>query len=89
METNFKMLRNLIKDFTPKHRGWLSEKECSLISSTLHLDEMDVLALRNLRDFTVIFLSTKLEQKEKDYMDICSGITAVIDNKILHMGGDV
>ena len=90
METNFVMLRKLIKDFKPQRRGFLYANEIELISATLHLNEMDLLALRNLRDFTVMFLSSFSGYEEDcDYSDISSGIVAVIDKQIISLGGTV
>lgn len=88
MKTNFIMLKELIKNFTPKNKGFLEKDEVELIRNTLHLKEMDVLALRNMRDFAVLFLSKK-ESEEKDFRDILSGLTAIIDREIFDKGGEV
>ena len=88
MRTNFQMLRELLKIYRPKQRGCVYEDEMHLITETLHLEEMDVLALRNLRDFTVAFFSSK----EKDTMenwDKMSAITYIIDAQIVELGGEV
>lgn len=86
MQTNFTMLKSLIKDFKPKSKGFLSQEEVMKIESELHLQEMDILALRNLRDFTVLYLSSK---DKEDSSDLISGITAVIDHVIFAKGGEV
>ena len=82
-KTNFQMLKELQKDFRPKEKGFLSEKEVSVIKETLCLEERDVLSLRNLRDFTVLLLSNK------GALDMMSGITHVIDLEIFNKGGEV
>lgn len=95
MKTNFQMLRELIneKKFKPESQGFLSGDEVKLIEETLCINEMDILTLRNLRDFTVMWLCNLDDSNEKDdtrdFHDIMSGITAVIDSKILERGGEV
>ena len=92
MKTNFQMLKELMgeRKFTPKRRGVLSGEEVDMIETTLCLSDMDILQLRNLRDFAVVWFDS-LEDVEQDfkYMDIMSGVTAVIDRKILGLGGEV
>ena len=58
MNTNFQMIKELNKkyDAMPHTRGFATKEEVELISKTLCLEEMDILQLRNLRDFVVIFL---------------------------------
>ena len=88
MNTNFQMLRELLAIYNPKQRGFVNRDEATLITDTLHLKEMDVLALRNLRDFTVAFFSNQ----EKDTMenwDKMSAITYIIDTQIIELGGEV
>lgn len=95
MKTNFQMLRELIqeKKFMPESHGFLSGGEVKLIEETLCINEMDILALRNLRDFTVMWLCNLDNRNEKDdtrdFHDIMSGITAVIDKRIFNLGGEV
>lgn len=95
MNTNFQMLRELIqkKKFSPENHGYLTGEEVQLIETVLCLDEMDILQLRNLRDMTVMWLCNLDSGKEKndtrDFRDIMSGITAVIDTKIFGLGGEV
>lgn len=55
MKTNFQMLKELLEKYQQQKRGVISATESKLIKETLHLTEMDILALRNLRDFTVAF----------------------------------
>lgn len=86
METNFCMLCNLRKDFKPSRKGFLSGEEVNTIRTTLHIADMDILQLRNLRDFTVLLFSSS---KDEDDKDIMSGITSVIDQEIFMKGGEV
>lgn len=96
MKTNYQMLKDL-DDFNPKTRGVLTGEEAWHIAETLHLAEMDELALRNLRDTAVMFYSLKVDRLERDgkdnaaydLMDIMSGITGVIDNALWKIGAEV
>lgn len=88
MNTNFQMLRELLEKYHPQQRGWLSEEEIKLIKETLHIAEMDILALRNLRDFTVAFISNK-ENDTIENWDRMSAITHLIDIEIMEKGGEV
>lgn len=85
------MLKNLNNIFFPQERGFLNQFEMELVENTLHLKEMDILELRNLRDFTVMFYGNLMDKVEKindnidEYFklqDKMSGIVAVIDNEI-------
>lgn len=94
MNTNFQMLRELLEKYHPKQRGWVSAEETKLIKETLHITEMDILALRNLRDFTVMFLSREAKENETtenimENWDRMSAITYVIDTEISDRGGEV
>lgn len=92
METNFKMIKELQKVFFPKNMGICSQSEVKLIRETLHVGEMDVLQLRNLRDFTVLFFSKQKcenDEEERALMDKVSAITSVIDVEIFEKGGEV
>lgn len=86
MKTNFQMLRELLEVYYPKKRMVFSDGEPELINEILHLDEMDVLALRNLRDFTVLFLSQSENREDFDRM---SAITYCIDSQIIELGGEL
>ena len=88
MDTNFQMLSKLLEVYHPQNRGFLSSMEVKLIVKTLCLNEMNVLQLRNLRDFTVLFLSQS-PGNELEIMDKISGITSVIDDFIIRNGGVV
>lgn len=59
-----------------------------MITETLHLTEMDILALRNLRDFTVAFFNGKTNDTVED-LDKMSAITYVIDRELLNRGREV
>ena len=86
MKTNFQMLRELLEKYHPSTRGMLSFSECNLIKEMLHIDEMDILQLRNLRDFTVLHLGRSEKMEDWDRM---SAITHVIDMRISELGGEV
>ena len=80
-KTNYLMIMDL-EDWYPASHGWITNEESNKIRNTLHIDELDNLALQNLRDFVVLYFSTKEEEgKSKlwDEMDKMSAITAVID----------
>lgn len=86
MKTNFQMLRELLDNYNPNTRGILSGEEYNLVVCTLHLAEMDLLQLRNLRDFTVAHMSRSDDMKDWDRM---SAITYCIDSAIISLGGEV
>ena len=86
MNTNFQMLRELLKVYHPEERCILSREENNLIKQTLHIDEMDILQLRNLRDFTVLYLGKSEDMEDWDRM---SAITHCIDTRIFNLGGEV
>ncbi|MCI9547064.1 MAG: hypothetical protein HFH60_10325 [Lachnospiraceae bacterium] len=90
MKTNFQMIRELNKEYDkmPHEDGILFKEDIDLITEKLCLDEMDILQLRNLRDFVVLFLDT-CEKEDEDNRDKISAITCVIDNKIFEKGGEV
>ena len=84
MNTNFQMLKELNQKYNPETEGIVGREEQKLIKETLCLAEMDILALRNLRDFTVMFYS-----KKDDCHDKMSAIVYVIDREIFNRGGEV
>ena len=86
MKTNYQMLRELLEKYHPEQRGIMSRAENALIKETLHIDEMDILQLRNLRDFTVEYMSRSEKMEDWDRM---SAITYVIDSRIVELGGEV
>lgn len=87
MKTNHLMLKELLETYCPKQRGILDHDEYELIKKTLCLEGMDIIALRNLRDYTVVSLS-KPEAKMEDW-DKMSAITHCIDIQITKLGGEV
>lgn len=86
MDTNFQMLKELLEKYHPVQRGIMNYEEKLLIQETLHIGEMDVLQLRNLRDFTVLYLGKS--EKMEDW-DIMSAITYCIDTAIIELSGEV
>lgn len=86
MDTNFQMLRELLEKYHPEQYGIMSWSEHQLIHDTLHVGEMDILQLRNLRDFVVLYLERGTDREDWDRM---SAITHVIDSRISYLGGEV
>ena len=86
METNFHMLKELLENYHAMQRGIMSSEEHELIKKALHIDEMDVLQLRNLRDFTVLYMSKSEKMEDWDRM---SAITHAIDIRISELGEKV
>ena len=86
MKTNYQMLRDLLEKYHPEQRGVMSRAENVLIKETLHIDEMDILQLRNLRDFTVEYMG---KYKKMDDWDRMSAVTYAIDLRIVELGGEV
>ena len=86
MKTNFLMLKDLLKIYHPKEKGIVAHVEGELIRNALHLKEMDILALRNLRDFVVAHLSRYDDMENWDRM---SAITYIIDTQIVSIGGEI
>lgn len=86
MNTNFLMLKELLEKYHPKERGILSGEEYELVNNTLCLEAMDILQLRNLRDFTVAHMGRSEKMEDWDRM---RAITYCIDSKIVELGGEV
>lgn len=86
MKTNHLMLQELLKVYHPKERGMINNEEYTLVRKTLCLDSMDILALRNLRDFTVASMGRSEKMEDWDRM---SAITYCIDAHIIDLGGEV
>ena len=86
MKTNFQMLKELLEKYQPAQRGVMNYEEKLLIQDVLHIGEMDVLQLRNLRDFTVLYLGKS--EKMKDW-DIMSAITYCIDSALIELGEEI
>ena len=86
MKTNHIMLKELLKKYHPNTAGILSLEEHNLIQDTLELEEMDILALRNLRDYTVASMSHSDKSEDWDRMN---AIVCVIDEHIFRLGCEV
>lgn len=86
MKTNHLMLKDLRAKYHPAEKGIVSYEEVALIKETLCLEEMDILALRNLRDFTTASMSHSDKMEDWDKM---SAIVYVIDTHIIKLGGEV
>lgn len=86
MDTNFHMLRELLEKYHPVERDMMNLAEYTLIRETLHIDEMDILQLRNLRDFTVAHMGRSKKMEDWDRM---SAIVHVIDMRLIELGGEV
>lgn len=88
--TNFQDMKKLLSMYHPERKGFVTAGEMLLINQVLHLGRRDILDLRNLRDFTVLFLSKDSENEEAwERMDKMSAITAVIDHQIWELGAKV
>ena len=86
MQTNHLMLKELLEKYHPQNHGILMNEEYELIGNTLCLSEMDVLALRNLRDYVVASMGHSESFEDWDRM---SAITFRIDCEIVDKGGEV
>ena len=87
MKTNCQMLKSLLGKFDPKEFGIVSAEEANLVETELCLKDMDILALRNLRDTTVLLISR--EPYNRKLWDKMSAITYMIDAQIVKLGGEV
>ena len=91
MDTNFHMLQELDKAYTPETFGVLNSDETMLINQKLHIEEMDKLQLQNLRDFVVLFYSSR--ERKNGLLDVnwdkMSAITTVIDVRMFTIGTEV
>lgn len=96
MKTNFQMIRDL-DGFQPMERGFIDIDETALIKSTLCIEEMNELELRNLRDFAVMFYTMKADNSERlmrvndrnEINDKMSAVVAVIDHELFGRGCEV
>lgn len=86
MKTNSLMLKELLKTYEPKQEMFSTPEEVKLIEETLCIKKMDILALRNLRDYVVVRLCGQGNMKDWDKM---SAITHIIDCQIIKLGGEV
>lgn len=89
-ETNHQMYSKLKNDLQLQEFGCISGEEARKIKEGLHLEEMDLLGLRNLRDFVVastdIDRNSPLHDRDLDFM---SATTCVIDGEISRRGFEV
>ena len=84
MDTNFHMLRNF--EYNSKDRGFCTSEEIDMIEQHFRIKDRSDVELQNLRDFVVLFYSSRLHSARDDdddaYMkisDTMSAITGVID----------
>lgn len=90
-KTDFQMLKDL-KDFFPESFGIISGEEKKLIEKTLEIRKRDVLSLRNLRNFVVLFYDRERDANHEDMIrdrDKMSAICAVIDSALFALGAEV
>lgn len=91
-DTNFHNLKGLLEIYEPKSKGFLTEEEVEIIEENLEIKSMELLELRNLRDFVVLYMSHRPDSEVKSLlntMDKMSAITSVIDQAIFSKGGEV
>jgi hypothetical protein len=83
-KTNYQLITELDKVFTPKDFGAISNAEMQVVKCGLRLDARDGMDLCNLRDMVVMYFHIKALESEVDRMsliesDKLSAITYVID----------
>lgn len=90
-QTNYHALQTLLEQYTPERSGFVSAAQLKMIKKELEIENRDVMSLRNLRDFVVLYCSMlSLNREDKLLnMDRISAITAVIDSQIVKLGGKV
>lgn len=87
---NFQDVKSLLAMYRPEMRGFVTADEKILIRQALHLNRRDILDLRNLRDFIVLFFDKDGKMEEiGENMDKMSAITTIIDRKIWELGGEL
>lgn len=90
LQTNFYSLKELLTLYIPEKRGFVTAAEEKLIKTQLEIDRRDIMDLRNLRDFVVLYLSSRHNKTEELIdLDRMSAITAIIDYQIVKLGGEV
>ena len=87
MKTNFQMIRDF-RNFKPEECGILSGKEVTEIEVNFEIKNRSDLDLQNLRDFIVLYYSTKYRD-DYDQWDIMSGICGVIDREKFRRGMEI
>lgn len=91
-KTDFHALLEL-KEFFPESFGIISGDEKRIIEDVLEIRKRDVLSLRNLRNFTVLFYSRERDGATHEDIvrdrDKMSAICAVIDSALFALGAEV
>ena len=90
-KTNYQLISELDKVFTPQDFGVITNAEIQLIRCALQLDARDGLNLCNLRDMVVMYYHIKALEREEGYSallesDKMSAITYVIDDAKVDRG---
>lgn len=96
MKTNYEML-NELKDWSANTRGFVTKDEMDHMSEVFELKNRDILNLRNLRDFVVMFFALEgyREQENMDWdehiknQDKMSAICVTIDSELIIRGEEV
>lgn len=91
------LVENIEKIMENEERGFISNEAVSKIEEFLDLKGLNIDQLRGKRNDVVMIMSSfmKLLDEEKDLhriyklSDSLSAVTAVIDNKIFRLGGEV
>ena len=90
LQTNFCSLKELLTLYIPEKRRFVTAAEEKLIKTQLEIDRRDIMDLRNLRDFVVLYLSFRNNKAEELIdLDRMSAITAIIDCQIAKLGGEI
>lgn len=90
-KTNYQLITELDKVFTPKDFGVISNAEMQVVKCGLQLDARDGIDLCNLRDMVVMYFHIKALESEDGRMpliesDKLSAITYVIDSAKVERG---
>lgn len=94
-KSDFQSIRELLDDFRPQERGWISTEEAEQIRTALELKQRSAIELQNIRDMTVLFLARRSEEQRDntdqvvETMDIMSAVTHVIDMERFSRGMEV
>lgn len=89
METNFTMIKKFMRGgFKPKAFGIISNDEVKVVQNALKIEGRDVMDLRNLRDMVVLY-HMHYDDESMESFDRLSAVTAVIDEAIYDLGGEV
>lgn len=94
-KSDFQSIRELLDDFKPQERGWISAEEADQIRTALELKQRSAIELQNIRDMTVLFLARRSEEQRDntdqvvETMDIMSAVTHVIDMERFSRGMEV